>query len=201
MVGDRHMLTIQIAVGVAAGILLAYALIFHHRAVLSGTSKVLQSVAVIAALAAFVWVLSSIPQTVSAHSESISRFAGHLGMVVAVVLILALGAFGGQGFRTLVYRLRGKSMPPTKEGENSPLVRWSLLNFMLVAAFQFVSMALGIDGWMKAVDQFGRANGLADGLSMLLIAVLMLWPFLILGLLKLVRREPPFRRTTDLPVD
>jgi len=191
------MLSIQIAVGVAAGIVLAYLVIFHGRAIVTGMKNGLETLLSIAIFAACGYAIIFAGQTVWEHSEWMTKAAIVVGYGLIIIIWFSIAGLSAYGLRLLFYRLRGQPYPEAKAGDDEPLYRWGMLNFMIVGLATFGLAAIGADGWLNAVDRFGRANGMKDGLSFLLIAVLMLWPFVVLGAMRLARRNSDDAATLD----
>src|SRR5215217_8890838 len=118
------MLTVQIAIGVAAGILLAYLMIFRTREVATGAARAIQFLAATAAFGALIWAVTLTAHSVWANSAWLLSALKWIGGLSVVLVWFGLAGLSGFGLRSLYYRLRGKPYPKTrsKAGEDGPLL-------------------------------------------------------------------------------
>ncbi|GAO39227.1 hypothetical protein SCH01S_28_00860 [Sphingomonas changbaiensis NBRC 104936] len=179
--------SLEIALGVASGLVLAYILITRGNAIASGIKQLVEVVLSIAGVAVMVWgvyALGSAGFTDNGFVGILVRWVG--GMFLAIIG-LGIFFFGGLGLSDLFYRVTGIEKRPAKNPNRDDRdIAWGFLNVAILFGVSFTFQALGLTGWMDAIDSYGRAHGMQDGLTVGVFALFLLWPWLIvLALMKL----------------
>lgn len=106
----------------------------------------------------------------------VAQFFVKILLIVEVFLALFLGVAGGYGLWLLTCSITKRD--PDKLPDNAIIVA-SIINLVLVAIASFPLNAYTIVGtWMDAVDRWSRANGYADGGTMGVFALSLLWPYI-----------------------
>jgi len=132
-----------------------------------------------AALAGLAWIIRRVLMpTPSQLAPLASKILGGVGVIVFVGLALGFFIGGSVAFRSLFYRVIGRPIPATKQAERQ-LLAFGITNVGVVV---FSCWILGnytvVGDWFDVVDQWGRANGMEDGLSVSLCAFCLLWPYI-----------------------
>lgn len=96
----------------------------------------------------------------------------------------ALGA-GGYGLQLLTKELT--KYDGQKLGDKAILV-YSIANVLMLAAASIAANTYTVVGnWTDALDRWSRSNGFADAAMMGLFSVCLLWPFVVLLMVRRVR--------------
>lgn len=176
-------LTIQIA----AGIVLAYAVIANRHAIMKSTRWLGGALAVIAFFGLLIWLGG---EAVGAASPYVGKFYPKIARFAGVMLILLVGLMGGITLLLLAHMLGWRK---GKKDSQGLVAVASFANVAFVALVTWPILAFTIIGdWYDAIDQWSRANGYADGGALALAAVFWLWPIIPLWLLsrRNARSEP-----------
>lgn len=116
-----------------------------------------------------------------AAAPQIGRFISKSFQLVGVLICLGMGVAGGYGLWLLIHEIRR-----LKPIEIPGAMFWvmSLANAALVALISWPLNEYTVMGeWVTNLDRWSRANGYADGGTMILFSVCLLWPFIPLMLL------------------
>lgn len=160
-------LTLQIA----AGIVIAYAVIANRQAIIKSASWLGGALAVIAFLVVLIWLGG---EALGAASPYIGKFYPKVARFVGVMLILAIGLIGGICLLQLAHALGWRK---GKEDSEGLVAAASFANVALVALVTWPILSFTIIGdWYDAIDQWSRVNGHADGGALAVAAVFWLWP-------------------------
>lgn len=163
---------------IAAGIVIAYAVIANRRAIITSARWLGGALAVIAFFWVLIWLggeaIGAATPYVANYYPKIARFAG-------AMLILAVGLVGGICLLQLAHTLGWRK---GKEDSEGLVAAASFANVALVALVAWPILSFTIVGdWYDAIDHWSRANGYADGGSLAGAAFFWLWPIIPLWLL------------------
>lgn len=176
------MLTLQIA----AGIVLAYAIIANRFALLRALEWSFNAIVVVGGTIALgigaIWLLGLL----GSYWRDIVNWA-------AFIAALAMGLAGGYGLRVLFRhffpRRKGPKPPNTHTDGDDPtatiaLFGWAVLNMLLLWGLSWPLYAYTpFGGWWDDLDAWSRANGWDDLWTVFFGTAFMLWPFIPLSLL------------------
>lgn len=171
------MLTLQIA----AGIILAYVVIVHHKLLLKLAGTLGSLALVIAAVALLSWGASS---AYTAISPQFWRFVSKLGMLLGSLMILGCVAAGGFG---LLWALHEAFKRPNIHISKATVGIATIINCIIVVAASYAADLTPVGAWIVAADHWSRANGHADGVSVAIFAISCLWPFVVVVILRAAR--------------
>ena len=167
-------LTIQIA----AGIVLAYALIANRLAIMKSAKWLAGALVVIACFGFMIWLGSG---AIDEASPYVGKFYPRIARFAGGMLIVAAGLVGGISLLLLAGALGWRK---GKEDSEMLIAAASAANAAFVAIVTWPILSFTIIGdWYDAIDQWSRANGYADGGTFAVAAVFWLWPIIPLCLL------------------
>lgn len=174
-------LTIQIA----AGIVLAYAVIANRQTILKSAKWLAGALAVIACFGFLIWLGSG---AIDAASPYVGKFYPKIARFAGGMLLLAFGFVGGICLLLLADALGWRK---GKEDSELLIAAASFANVAFVALVSWPILAFTIIGdWYDAIDQWSRASGYADGGALAVAAVFWLWPIIPLWLLSRRNAQP-----------
>lgn len=183
-------LSLQIALGVAAGILIAYVLIFQREALSRHIAMVLQALFTVLIFGGIAYGLSTIPAAVPSLAGWIDwgKVGSAVGFVAVAGLFFTCAAISAYALRTIAYAALRKPPRVVDPDKGSPLFKWGMLNFLIVSLIVMLLDVANVT-WFDAIDRFSRENGMADGLSLVMTSVFFLWPLPILGAVRLFQKR------------
>lgn len=166
-----HQKAMWLTIQIAAGIVLAYVIIRNGAAVWRFSISAL--IVVIIAVAAFT-LASFANQATAEHGGLVGVFVKLVtgaGFLLGLVAFITCIFWSGLSISSVISHFTKGKWPEDK---------WTLflgiVNFMLTG-FALQGFSLASNGPIfKATDSFGRAHGLADGVTMLLWVAVSLWP-------------------------
>jgi hypothetical protein len=168
---------------IAAGIVLGFAIIAYRAALL----KSAKWIAIIVGVAILIGVVRWIGiEAVEAAEPSFGKFARDIGVYFGGTFVLFSGMLGGLGFLGLCHEMGWLKRKPYTTGGTSGYVVFaaSVANVLLVfLVMGLVSMYTPVGDLFEGMDQWSRANGFADAVTTVVIAIFFLWPFLPLWFL------------------
>ncbi len=192
----------MLALQVAAGIVLAYAIIVNQKKLIAVSGKLVGLLATLAAFGVIIWLGTAAVRFTSASITPrvwhglwtaltlipvfILAFSGALGLLMLGALFL--GATPQRVPSALWKALEGEPKKGSDAGCGKLiglLVLMVLINFGL--SFP-VWAYTPVGRWYDAVDAYGRATGWDDGLSILFGAMLWQWVWIPLAVYFLVQR-------------
>lgn len=160
-------LTLQIA----AGIVIAYAVIANRQAIIKSASWLGGALAVIAFFVVLIWLGG---EAIGVASPYIGKFYPKIARFAGAMLILAVGLMGGICLLQLAHALGWRK---GKEDSEGLVAAASIANVAFVALVAWPILSFTIIGdWYDAIDQWSRVNGHADGGALAVAAVFWLWP-------------------------
>lgn len=174
-------LTLQIA----AGIVIAYAVIANRLAIIKSARWLGGALAVIAFFGVLIWLGG---EAIGAASPYIGKFYPKIARFAGIMLILAVGLVGGICLLQLAHMLGWRR---GKEDSEGLVAAASFANVAFVSLLSWPILAFTIIGdWYGAIDQWSRANGYADGGALAVASVFWLWPIIPLWLLSRRNAQP-----------
>ncbi len=106
--------------------------------------------------------------------QLVSKTFGVIGKLISVALFFGATAAGGWGLWVLGHKILRREPSILSEKK---LIAACIANAVLVTALSFPANAYSIIGtWVDTVDQWSRSNGYADGGSMAIFSLCLLWP-------------------------
>lgn len=124
-----------------------------------------------------------------------SKIFGAIGTLISVALFFGSAGAGGWGLWTLGHKILRRS--PSGMSEKK-LLGASIANAVLVTALSFPVNTYTIIGtWVAAIDKWSRSNGYADGGSMAVFSVCLLWPFVPLFITHKLKGPEPNASSTS----
>ena len=204
----------MLALQVAAGIVLAYAIIVNQKRLLAIGGWLLGALGVIIAVGSIIWAGTAAYQYVGANISD--RFWHKLGTLIGVIPIFILAATGSLGMLMLggfFFRKKPEAVASaffkateangTNGADNTGCFLWVICALGMIsinAAITYpVFMYTPVGSWYQLIDMYGRRNGWDDGLGILTYALLWQWVWIPLGAYFLIKRAR--RPTADLPPD
>ena len=201
------MIAIQIAIGIAVGIVLAYAIIVNQTKLLAFARWLLIGSLTFAAVLLILYALSSTFTFVGSQFPPFAsrRFWEKARILLGIVPIFALAFTATYGMALLAGLIVGKTPKMVSDSlwrlsEGDPHKGRDDLGCLSVLGLGLVMAALNwglsfpvwaftpIGHWYDAVDAYGRSNGWQDGLSIPFVAFLWQWVWIPLGAYFLIRR-------------
>lgn len=183
------LLTLQIA----AGIVLAYVIIANGRAAVKILGYLGAGVVAVAVMVIAYWAASS---AFTAASPKLWSILPRLGMMIGSLALLMFIIMGALGF---LWILREFTRNPSALSKTALIVA-TLANSGVVLLSSYMLDFLPVGAWIKAGDEWSRANGYADGLIVAAFAIGCLWPYMILPIIRLVRGrlvQPPWQKIDE----
>ena len=163
----------MLVVQIAAGIILAYALITNRGSVLKWANWAMVAFVGAAALAALIWTGS---EAVGAVSPYLPRFYSKVGNAIFGMGVVAIAVFGGF---CLLQLCQAFGWRKGKESSQIAVAVSSIANAGLVWLVSWPILEFTIVGnWYAAIDLWSRAHGYADAGSVGVASVFWLWPVL-----------------------
>lgn len=196
-----------LAIQVAAGIVLAYAIIVNQRALLRWGGQIVSTLAVLLCIGAIVWALVAAAQFIGASIPN--AIVQDLLMVTSIGLLFILAMTAGLGLvmlfglisrfgpkraaRYVVTTLGSGTASTRKSGHGKGgvgvFLGLALLAGVVNYALSFPVWAYTPFGsWDDALYAYGMTTNWKDGLSVLFSAILCQWPWIILGPYFVVKR-------------
>jgi hypothetical protein len=126
----------------------------------------------------------------------VSKASGAIGTLISVVLFFGTAAAGGWGLWVLGHKILRRE---PVELDEKRLIAACLANAVLVTAASFPANTYTIIGtWVAAIDKWSRSNGYADGGSMAVFSLCLLWPLVPLFIMhKLDESSPDAPTSTE----
>ncbi|HKY80338.1 MAG TPA: hypothetical protein VJM09_02570 [Sphingobium sp.] len=111
----------------------------------------------------------------------VSKVFGAIGTLISVVLFFGAAAAGGWGLWVLGHKILRRQVSELTEKK---LLAVCIANVALVTGASYPANAYTIIGtWVDAVDSWSRSNGYADGGSMFVFSLCLLWPLMPLAIM------------------
>lgn len=171
------MLALQIGLGIAGGIILAYIIIRNEQQIVKLLGSILQIAGCLLIVA-----LGSAGVSYGATAFSID-WADVIGAIWFVTILICY-VLGGAGLVVLYRLYRPKKVEESKPKKDKERAEGLGFIFLMVANGMFVVLITypllaftPIGGWWEGMDAWSRASGYADRFSMFSNAVATLWPW------------------------
>lgn len=180
------LLIIQIALGIVLGFLL----IQYHQQIGRGLRMTLLFLVAITAVVFFGWVGSEITTSLS-ESGLWVRAWNALASMILPLLCLAIVAFAGLGFQFLIEMKWPTRTDKARDDSSWPILLYGFANALLTTlAYYGLAAFTPLGNVGDFIDSYGRANGWADGLTVLSFSLATLWPWLVLLLIRKFTKIP-----------
>lgn len=201
----------MIAIQVAAGIILAYVIIVNQKRLLALGGQLLVLLAFAIGVGVLIWAGSSAWNWVGSNitPRQTQKITALIGLMPVFILagtgtagMIMLGGLILGKKPELVLRGLGKALETTDtKNENTGCLAFIALGVAMMLinwGLSYPVWAFTPAGeWYEAVDRWSRANGWADGGSVLFGAILWQWVWIPLGIYFLVKRLRSPKSATD----
>jgi len=153
------------------------------------------AIAGVVILGSIAWGISA---GTSAAAPGIGRIVTKVFSAVGTLLLIALffgsAAAGGWGLWVLGHKIARRD--PSNLSEKK-LLAASILNAALVTGLSYPANAYTVIGtWIDAVDKWSRSSGYADGGSMAVFSICLLWPLVPLFVMHKLKGPSPSAPST-----
>lgn len=173
------MLVLQIA----AGIVLGFAIIAYRHSLL----YLAQALAICAAVVAFVFGLVTLGSMgIEAGGPALAKYTAKLGIALGAGLLISCIALGAYGLALLCKALNFQTKLLAGHYAK-PVIANIIIVYLVFLLLSFVPPAAALYDF---VNNWSRSNGYKDAGSSAIFGVAQQWPWLALGVMHLMKREP-----------
>jgi hypothetical protein len=111
----------------------------------------------------------------------VAKLLGGLGTIFAVLVFFGFGAAGGWGLLTLFYKL---GLRDAGEQDEKGFIAAAIFNGFIVMLLSVpINKYTPVGGLIDNLDKWSRVHGYADGATMAVFSVCLLWPYIALSLI------------------
>ena len=116
----------------------------------------------------------------------VAPFFGKIFQLIGVLAMFGLGTAGGYGLWLLICAITKRD---ANDIPDKGIIAASIVNLIAVAIISFTLNAYTIVGtWMDSVDRWSRGNGYADGGTVGVFALCLLWPYIPVLIIAKIRK-------------
>ncbi len=136
-------------------------------------------------------VLKAMTPATTAFGKFASKAFHSVGMIIMAVIGFAVAAGGAVALRTLFYELIKREAPVINgDDDTRMLIVFGFANGIILAIFCWlVTTYTIVGGWVNGLDQWSRSNGFADGGTVGLFVLCLLWPVIPLLVITRAKRS------------